>query len=64
MSYKGIKLVPVPSIWVVYQDGRPCVWCLSKADAEKYRRWGRRKVNYQINIRRYNIDERMGSKYA
>jgi hypothetical protein len=46
---------PCPSIWIVYQDGRPMVWCTRKDKAEQYRCWGRRKLRVQINIRRYDL---------
>ena len=52
---KRFEFTPCPAIWIVYQDGRPAVWCTHKADAEKYRRWGKRKVRHHINIRRYEL---------
>ena len=52
---KRFEFTPCPAIWIVYQDGRPAVWCTRKADAEKYRRWGKRKVKHHINIRRYKL---------
>jgi hypothetical protein len=52
---KRFEFTPCPAIWIVYQDGRPIVWCTRKADAEKYRRWGKRKIKHHINIRRYEL---------
>lgn len=47
--------LPAEAIWVVYVDGIPLIWCLSKAKAEKYRNWGRRKMKKSIRIREYRM---------
>jgi len=50
-----VKFKPLPAVWIVYQDGMACVWCTSKASAERYRNWGKRKVKHHINICRYEL---------
>lgn len=50
------RIEPLAYLWVVYVDKKPAVWCTSKREAEKYRRWGKRKRRRSINIVRYDCE--------